>query len=137
MKTPAFPPLLLATLLAFALLFAGCGTTDPRSAGRTAGAVAVIGFDGPNDAEVLQAAKERIDSYLATGQPVTDAVVSLFTAWLAAELGRNPAAVRLVVAELRGWVNRGEGLEPGQIPPAREFVAGISDALGIAYPTPP
>lgn len=133
--------LLVALLVALPLLalLSGCETTA-RQAGQDAGLVAVIAYDTPEDAEILAKAKRRIDAYLATGQPITDQVVNLFADWLAAELGRNPAAIRLAVSRLQRWADPpGEKIAPGQISspgqpdPVREFVAGVSDSLGIAF----
>lgn len=134
---PGFFALLALALCSIVglLAFSGCESTDARSAGRTTAAIAVLGFDSPADAEIFEAAKLRIDNYLATGQPITGAVVDLFADWLAAELGRNPGAVRLVVHELQRWIIDGpENLPPGQLDPAREFVTGVSETLGIAFP---
>lgn len=136
-RLPSPLPFILIALALIAALFAltACETTDARRAGRVTTGAALIAFDSPEDAAVFERAKERIDAYLATGQPINDAVVNLFVDWLAAELGRNPGAVRLVVSELRVWIQKGDGLEPGRIEPAREFIQGVSDALGIAYPS--
>lgn len=121
---------LLVALPVLALL-SGCETTA-RQAGQDAGLVAVIAYDTPEDAEVLSRAKQRIDAYLASGQPITESVVDLFADWLAAELNRNPAAVRLVVNRLQAWaIPPGETLLQGESNQVREFVEGVSDSLGV------
>jgi hypothetical protein len=124
----------ISSVFGTTFLLSGCETTDARRAGRGTTGLALIAFDDPADEEVFRVAKEKIDAYLLTGQPITDAVIDLFVNWLAAELERNPAAVRLVVSELKEWVLEGQNLDPGEIEPARAFVEGVSDALGIAFP---
>lgn len=142
--SPRLPKGFFVRLLIAALFFGlpllallslvGCESTDARRAGQHSALVAALAFDGPNDAAVFEKAKLRIDAFLATGQPVSSPVVDLFTDWLAAELGRNPAAVRLVVSRLKDWIDSPQEFPLGQLDPAREFLAGVSDTLGIAFP---
>lgn len=123
----------IATLIAVYL--AGCATSDARRAGRLTTAGAVLAFESPSDQAVMIQAKNKIDAFLASGGVITDIVVREFVDWLTESLGRNPAAVRLVVMELQGMVNEDiEAFGPTQLEPAREFVRGVSDVLAIAYP---
>lgn len=112
----------ILALLVIATLISGCTPTDPYRAGIYSGTVARIGFDSESDRELFKEVKDRIDVFLVSGQPLTQALITSFVGEYSERI--SPAVLFMVVEDLNLKILEGEHDENGRL-----FLEGLSAAL--------
>ncbi len=120
---------LIALLLGlFMFAFAGCETIDsPYARGEISALGALIAFDSDSDVEKLKATRDEILEFLASGESLTEAVLTHYAVRLAERYGKNQGAVRIVLHRLKAELsleNAGTN--------TTEFLRGVADTLSIA-----
>tara|TARA_R110000803_G_scaffold87966_1_gene154913 strand:- start:715 stop:1098 length:384 start_codon:yes stop_codon:yes gene_type:complete len=105
----------------FTMVFNGCETT-PQRTGLYAGTIARIGFDSESDRALLGEIKDRIDAFLASGDTLTEALITAFVSDYSDRI--SPAVLFLVVEDLNLQIVDGK-YDADSI----EFLEGLSLAL--------